>query len=233
MPNEPDKFFKTALDGLPDAPPPGTSFDAEALWGSLDRQLRPRRRFAGWWVAAGTALLLLAGAGWQLRFSGEKTPATTAVVGVRTDRTAVGQPERSVRTPTKEALAAAKPTGSALATVSWPRQQPRGAERGIAPPPAAPESRPEALSNPAGFSEPIPDPVAAAVVEKPVSPGKTGVPAKPRFRVVPANELLAEDEARPKLYRPEGTARVTLGFPTKTTPVAEPSPILILAKKPD
>ncbi|MBC7890576.1 MAG: hypothetical protein H7Y12_00060 [Sphingobacteriaceae bacterium] len=57
---------------------------------------------------------------------------------------------------------------------------------------------------------------------------------QPRFRVVPENELRVAEEARPKLYRSEGTARVMLGFPTAPEPnPTDRHPYFILSPKPN
>jgi hypothetical protein len=235
MPNEPDKFFKTALDALPDAPPPGTVFDADALWADLDRQLRPRRRFRAGWLAAACGLLtLLVGLGGWFLVS-EKKPGAPAG---RLTEEPIRRAGKRVEAPGNEVF---KNPLVAKRVVSPPRRAtPRRGTTPVPPVPDVPkalvaEAAPEAVSIPA--PEPEISSHSEAVVRlpaKPVFSEKKLVESKPRFRVVPANELLAEEEARPKLHRSEGTARVTLGYRATPEPTpAAPPPVLTLTKKPD
>ncbi len=254
MHDETDDFFRTALDGLDDVPPPGAAFDANALWRNLDAELRPRRRVAGWWVAAGVSLLVLAGAGWWLWTGAWSvgTPTTanqpprsvahrpesaakrpSAVVGALTDQNV---PERSARTPTTAEI------GESPRSVAHRPES-------VAKRPSAPVSaltdhnQPEPewpVKTPTTAMELPEVPQSAGLTEKiQVESAQTALASrtaktKPRFRVVPENELRVAEEARPKLYRPEGTARVMLGFPTAPEPQsADRQPYFILSPKPN
>ena len=235
MPNELDNRFKTALDGLPDAPPPGTAFDADALWTEMDRQLRPRRRFRAGWLAAACGLLtLLAGLGWW--FSGAEAPtAPERPVAGRLQPMGKRQesPKREVFTNTPVARRAVSPPGRATS------------QRGTTPPlptvptapeaerlPVLPESIPTAAPELEIAAQPAPEPVVASA--KPGLSAKKTAYSRPRFRVVHANELPSNETIPTKQPRADATARVTLGFPSALQPASAETPqVLMLTRKQD
>lgn len=239
MTNETDNRFKTALDGLPDAPPPGTAFDADALWADLDRQLRPRRRFAGWWVAACGVLTLLAGLGGGVLFLAEKTtPSATRLAAEPARR----EGKRAV-SPEKEGF---KNAPVASRAVSPPkRATPQRGTTPVVPVPPAPAAALAEEASPAGpetavaMSPPAPteaaDSMAASsLAAKPVFLTQKPARPKPRFRVVHAHELPSSETIPTKQPRAEATARVTIGFDAALQAApADPLPVLILTKKPD
>ena len=65
-------------------------------------------------------------------------------------------------------------------------------------------------------------PLAEVVAEVP-SVKAVPILTRPRFRVLHVNELRAEEEARPKLYRSEGLVRVIFGTPHGAEPAAQES----------
>lgn len=231
--NELDNRFKTTLDGLPDAPPPGTAFDADALWGDLDRRLRPRRRFTGWWVAAGGLLALLAGLGAWVLFSAEKTATPTRQFATGKVRP---KPERLAAAPTVRAaevatraerrIVSAKPTVTAKAA-------PRRAAKPVAEPaPSLPETAPVTPTAPEASPQPVAESVVAVV--KPVFSEKKKARAQPRFRIVHANELPSNETIPTKQPRTEATARVTFGYPSALQPAPAETPhVLMLNRKHD
>lgn len=236
MPNETDNLFKTALDGLPAAPPPGTAFDAEALWGDLDRQLRPRRRVTGWWVAAACGLLtLLAGLGWWFSVLEEKPAVPTRQIATRNVRPGTKRlPEPPMARVTEVAKRAKRRIFSAKPIV-MPKSAPRReVEPAVATAPVSPETPPVAPTSLEPEVSPQSVAESVAVVAKPGFFEKKTTRVKPRFRVVHANELPSSETIPVKQPRAEATARVTLGVPSTLQPAAGETPhVFMLTKKPD
>lgn len=234
MPNEPDNRFKTALDSLPDAPPPGTAFDADALWAEMDRQLRPRRRLRTAWLAAACGLLtLLAGVGGWMLFSEKENPA--APVGQLAAGNVRPETERAKTPPVADVPEVAKRPERRVLSPK-PHVAPNPTAR-LEPAPVA-ESVPVAAVPETAPTEPevSPQPIAEALaaVAKPGLSEKKTARSKPRFRVVHANELPSNETIPTKQPRTEATARVTLGFPSALQPASAETPhLLILTKKPD
>lgn len=209
MPNELDNRFKTALDGLPDAPPPGTAFDADALWTEMDRQLRPRRRFRAGWLAAACGLLtLLAGLGWW--FSGAEAPtAPERPVAGRLHPAGKREtsPKREVFTNTPVARRAVSPPSRATS------------QRGTTPPlPIVPmaivaeavPALPEPIQTAVPESEYPPQPIAEAVADaaKPKHWRKIPNRPRPRFPVAHENELREEVPSERQLDAGTGFVRL-------------------------
>lgn len=232
MRDEMDELFRKTLDALPDTSPANSTFDADALWSKLDGELRPRRRITGWWVAASVTLLLLIGAGWWWNFSGEKERQ----VAVQQKSREKSFPANVEKTPIKAnvyapvILAKKRVPPSKRAVPHW-STPPAGTERVVLPTPAAPKPLPAEWPAPTVPSELISESVAT-VGKKLVFPEKMVIRPEPRFRVVPANEILVEEEARPKLHRNEGFVRVFIGAPVPTElNHSEPHRPLILSTK--
>lgn len=237
MTNETDNCFKTALDGLPDAPPPGSAFDAEALWGDLDRQLRPRRRFTGGWVAAACGLLtLLAGLGGWVLFSEEKTTGPSEPAGGLATRPVHQRTERpKALPPAKLPEVAKQPNRQTLSPnrAVFPHPKARLEPESVAESaPVVPEVAPVAPTAPEVSPQLTPEPAVA--LAKPVFSEKKLARSKPRFRVVHANELPSSETISIKQPRAEATARVTLGMPSALQPASAETPhVFMLTKKPD
>jgi|GEM_PF-6816368 len=262
MHDETDEFFKTALDGLDDVPPPGAAFDANALWRDLDAELRPRRRLTGWWVAAAVSMLVLAGAGWWL-WPGKWSVRTSTTAGTgELPRSVAHRPESVAKRPSASVGVDTdrnqpKPAWLAktLTTATHPPRLGAHRAKSVAKHQPAPpaviltdHNQPEPdwpVRTPTTAPTEVPnEPVSVTLTEKNLTESakpqsalasRTMKPRpQPRFRVVPENEFRVAEEARPKLYRAEGTARVMLGFPTAPDPPsADRQPYFILSPKPN
>lgn len=220
-----DQLIRQALAALPDTPPPEVPFEAEALWKNLHTELHPKPRWrGGWWVAAGVVLALI-GVGAYVLAPVPAPPNARTLLAARS----VGKvPPRQIRVP--------------IAPV--PRVEAAAIGRKLVPPRSRPTPGPlpedvprVAAAEPVSAeTEPVPaapEPLPVAEVAGGVPPATPSpVPLRPRFRVVHANELRAEEEARPKLYRSE--AWVRFGYPTELgggeLPTIKP---IIFSRKPN
>jgi hypothetical protein len=213
MNGKPDEHFdqgvRQSLDRLPDAPPPGTNFDAERLWRQLQPELqKPITRWRGWvgWAAAACVMGLLL-LGW---LSIDQQPTVNYRIVSRTERlappTAINRkPKITIRNDRSE------PAYSAKTHLSSPYRTGQLERIAEAAPLVLLETEP--AQPVADVTEPlrIMDTASSGLIgSKPIK--ITAVAAhKRRFRVVHLNELLTEEEARPKFYRTEGFVRLGTG----------------------
>jgi hypothetical protein len=191
----PDEWVRQTLSRLPDAPPPGSSFDSERLWGQLRPELQPKpnHQRALWWLAAACLAGLLVGwQVWMLSNSDLKTSPAAATSPPRTDTVL-------------------RPKGITEVTESAPSvaetRQPKRQRNTIR---SQPVSRPDNVNVAATIDDletaPVvqaAEPATTSAVAGAAPPRKTTVVAvktNHRFRIMHENELRAEDEAAPKIY---------------------------------
>jgi hypothetical protein len=207
-----DQWVRQSLSHLPDAPPPGSSFDAERLWQQMRPELQvaePRRRtgLIGWAIAACLAGLVL---GWfglhqstdeqtkvSLTHTNRKGP-TTSMAGRR------AKVVSEIITP-KIVFSEKRRSGVKLHTTSHSRETPNQSVTPVDPEPIV--VSPLIPSLPTVEETPT-------VVEKQIVSSKPTVATttpKRRFQVVHENELRAEEETRPKVYRTEHFVRLGTG----------------------
>ncbi|WP_080058745.1 hypothetical protein [Spirosoma aerolatum] len=233
----PDEWVRQTLRRLPDAPPPGSSFDSERLWTQLRPELQPTgtRQSFGWmrWGIAACLIGLLFVWYWvypsvekqSLAANGKtahKTRAATKLPFKQNLPTELTQPN----VPT-QSFTTALPAGTTATKAKTRVPEPVEAVPTINEIAAMPSPRPDL------------DMVVetVAVVEKPLIPLKRNVadlPAKRRFRIVHQNELRAEEEARPKLYSTENFVR--LGTGQRAEPLSDdhrPALVMPLTNKPN
>jgi len=233
----PDQWVRQTLSQLPDAPPPGSSFNPDHLWAKLRPELQPvpaprsQTRVIMWLAAACVGALVF---GW-VWLSTQSTPKLTIAVANRRqpeDQTPKQQganvePANEPDGP-KRVLSATEHLRTALHTHT--SQQVRS-DTEVATPVSTslvlPPSMPDDVST---LTE------APAVVDKlPTSavPKVAQIKPKRRFQVVHENELRAEEEAQPKLYRPDHFVRLGSGQVEDPRPEAShPALIMSLTNKP-
>lgn len=222
-PDEPfDQWVRQSLDRLPDAPPPGTQFDAGRLWDQLQPELQkaPAHRRVGpvWWAAAACLVSVLLG--W---LSIDRQPESTrrTVGSVARPNTPVSiRPEQRVAAKT-DPSESVRPTNTHQSFRLSARRPARIASNS---PTVVPPSEPDRPVATVTELPTIAD-TKLPVVTQPETITSTAVAAAPkrRFRVVHLNELQAEEEARPKFYRTEGFVRLGTGRqdgPTHDEPTA-------------
>ncbi|QKZ11266.1 hypothetical protein [Spirosoma sp. KUDC1026] len=226
----PDEWVRQTLSRLPDAPPPGSSFDAERLWGQLrpELQAKPNRRRAWWWLSA--ACVSAVAAGWLVWSLPNGKPGVSptdqmATYRAKTDTISGARPNQREEIP------------ESAPTLAETHQQKRQRT-------AVSVQRVHRLDNVATVHESSEPEATTQVVETPVilitdaipAPRKANIAAatpKRRFRVMHENELRAEDEAAPKLYRTDHFVRLGSGPTnneqqrTNTTPDYSP-PALVM-----
>jgi hypothetical protein len=227
-----DHWVRQSLSQLPDAPPPGSSFDPEHLWAQLrpDVQAAPARRRMGWawWVVA--ACLAGLTVSWFLQ---PKPANNKAVIAHGTRRNTNAQMEHRQKSDPVAEMAVARPVFSRKRPVPEPiiatnhketpiQQVTPSPEQVIEANPQTPELSTVADVTP--ITEKLPEP----------KPNVAVIAPKHQFRVVHENELRAEEEARPKLYRTEHFVRVGTGRREETGPEEQrPTLIMSLTNKPN
>ncbi|OZI06243.1 hypothetical protein BWI93_20720 [Siphonobacter sp. BAB-5385] len=201
MENPMDDWFRNQLEDVPETVP----FSTESLWKDIQTAQKARPRpYYRWVAAACVAVLLLGGLGWFLtqpdpvastpELAQRSTPRTTAPA-----KPATPTPKRVLLVPVPST-----PVKSRLATVT----------KKPAPQVTVPrDSAVDVLSV---------TPTEIIAVETPVLPLPSSVATRPvkRFRVLHANDVQAQQDAQPKLYRSEGFVR--LG-----PPAADSAPVRI------
>ncbi len=229
----PDEWVRQALSQLPDAPPPGSTFDTERLWAQLRPELdtMPVRRPFGWaWWAAAACLsgLIL---GWFLlrQPADERTaPIANKAVDTINTPTLTHQIPHTDNTITSSQSAHSEETNRVVGLPKNRREKEIHRQ-------SVTTSIPEPTETVAQLPEVSTATEVPSVIEKLAQPEKINVAAviqKRRFQVVHQNELRAEEEARPKLYRAEHFVRIGTGQPDSPTPEErQPVPIMSLTNK--
>lgn len=231
----PDEWVRQSLGQLPDAPPPGSTFDAERLWAQLRPELDtvPVRRPYGWaWWAAAACLSGLIFGWFLLHQPADDHRADVAHTTVEK----ANSPILTERTPpATNNITALKPARSVQARrIVKLRKEGNNSET---PKHIVVMPTPEPAETVARLPE-LPTATDIALVrEKLAQPEKINAAAvaqKRRFRVVHQNELRAEEEARPKLYRAEHFVRIGIRQPDSPAPdERQPAPIISLTSKPN
>ncbi|MFD2570113.1 hypothetical protein ACFSUS_05665 [Spirosoma soli] len=221
-----DQWVRQSLDRLPDAPPPGSAFDTERLWGQMWPQVAATpigwQRLAGWWIAACVTGLIL-GVVWIGQLAENKPLATQKpqlLPATPKEKPAMNLTDRQLAQELVSHRQVKPVTMHRVAAKQLIRTKPQPTVH-VTEPIAAVAQLVEALITP--------DTAATSVVAKPVEPVRTiaAKPASRRFRVVHENELRAEEEARPKLYRSEHFVRLGTGSQRAIDDVRPSSPIIL------
>lgn len=222
-----DQWVRQTLDQLPDAPPPGSAFDAERLWSQLRPELTetPGRRWTGWvrWVAA--ACIIGCVLSWFWLTPPPESVAVT-LANVKATPTSAGTGAKSPDL--SEVQPITKPNFTYSREPFTKRRLVR-ASRSVANVKSAPP-----ITQPGVSTVTAPEPSVAdettlpvASLTEPTPKSAVAIASKRRFRVVHENEIRAEEETRSKLYRTEGFVR--LGTGRNDEPVRdEPTTGLIL-----
>ena len=209
-PDEPfDQWVRQSLDKLPDAPPPGTQFDAGRLWNQIQPELHKpatHRRFGwvGWLAAACTVGMLL---GW---FRTNQQPDLTGRIA-----SSIKRPNGPVTIrPERRAITGTDPSESIgmmkIRRPFRPSVRRRGRIASVLPtvlPANGTAQSVAAVADPllvldTNFTIPTqPKPVKIAAVAMP----------KRRFRVVHLNELQAEEAIRPSPHKTDRFVRLGTG----------------------
>ncbi len=231
----PDQWVRQSLSQLSDTPPPGSSFDPERVWGQLRPELQAapsHRRVGGaWWAVAACLGGLVVGWFWVNQSSDDDTE----VVAHRTERRADAPVIIHDKPKSADKIAAPKSVvsedrrpGLALRIQSQRKETPKEKSAPRMPEPI--ETVPQ-TSDLQIVAEVPP------VVEKRPELSKPNVAtttAKRRFRVVHENELRAEEEARPKLYRTDHFVRLGTGQSEELVPDEDrPTLLMPLTNKPN
>ncbi|GAB3756986.1 hypothetical protein [Spirosoma pomorum] len=205
----PDEWVRQTLSRLPDAPPPGSSFDSERLWGQLrpELQAKPARWQTGWWLSAAcVAGLVISWLVWPFSSTEPKTGSATSVATYRpkTESNAKPSPKQAEIIPHSD-------SAPAIAEAHQSKRQRNTLNK--------PQFSPDDVTTASISSEPEPvfqaaEPTATSVVVAvPVSrkANVAVVTPKRRFRVMHENELRAEDESAPQIYRINHFVRLGAG----------------------
>lgn len=210
-----DQRIRQALDKLPDAPAPGSTFDAGKLWEQLRPELaaetavlapkrmvqvQPVLRKRGWLVAASLAGLLIVWLWWSWQpvtkpsLASQQGVDTTAGKNVRAERVTRPYTEISAVAAPPRAALKAKTTGKLAAHEAKLPENTLLASTKASKPVAQPEVVANVPDQPATASRPV---MAEAISQSSVvavqSPKMKG--QKRRFQVVHVNELKTEEEA--------------------------------------
>ncbi|GAB3986491.1 hypothetical protein GCM10028807_04030 [Spirosoma daeguense] len=243
----PDEWVRQTLSRLPDTPPPGSSFDSERLWSQLRPELqakKPRRRLGWleWGAAACLTGFLLSWMFWQQPVKKQRSVATYQHKSKKTSR--VQAPDLTTETTTSapihvaklqqnpprentnhQPITPAKPVNVAsesTATTDLSRPEVSiSRERGIQIPSTPLATFPE--------PQPIPDVVASTEKLPEVhKPNVATATSKRRFKVVHENELRAEEESTPQLYRTDNFVRLGTGQRSDNTATDTHQPGLVM-----
>ena len=205
-----DQWVRQSLDRLPDAPPPGTTFDAERLWGQLRPELQKpatRRRF-GWvgWLAAACVTGTLLGWFWMgqqpehkpliaSKVERQRVPVSIRSHQYATDKNDPSEPIRSTKI--RQFSLPSTRHSERIATVALivlPAKEPTHlVDNGTEPPTTADTT--------------------SSIPTQTETPETTAVAAAPkrRFLVVHLNELQAEEAIRPTPQRTDRFVRLGTG----------------------
>ncbi|KAB7728443.1 hypothetical protein F5984_18910 [Rudanella paleaurantiibacter] len=199
-----DQRIRQVLDQLPDAPPPGSTFDAGRLWEQLRPELaaapvvQPKRPAPVWWAVAAACMGLLLAGVW-LYNAQTNQPTRVEAVHLPAPKPPDGPRPQVAQTPESN-----KPE-----TVAQYRRQPERTQPGnnrIATRPVSEVGKAETpvsqsvevpvfpASTPGGHVAQLTVPPSLTPLVAQRTSASAAVPAKRRFRVVHENELLTEEE---------------------------------------
>ncbi len=187
MENPMDEWFRNQLEDVPETVP----FSAESLWKDIQTVQKTKPRPYYHWVAAAcVAVLLLGGLGWFLT---QPDPvAATPELAQRSAPRTTAPAKPTMPTPKRVLSVPSTPVTSSLATVT----------KKAAPQVTVP--RDSAVDAPSVTPTEI---IAAETLVLPLPSSVATRPVK-RFRVLHANDVQAQQDAQPKLYRSEGFVRL-------------------------
>ncbi|MBD2756425.1 hypothetical protein [Spirosoma validum] len=219
-----DSWVQQSLRQLPDTSPPGSTFDPERLWSQLRPELQAtssRRKVSiMWWATAACLASLVLGWLWSQQ-SAENHPTNVTRSMIRN----VDTP--SVSHQGKKPISEVLVEESAIAdhTTSQVRLKTRHRSN-VSIAVESPSSPPDESVNVVTQNSESPLPVEMPItIEKPTERNKPNVAVvapKRRFRVMHENELRAEEETQPKLYRPDHFVRIGTG--RNEEPISESYP---------
>lgn len=231
-PDEPlDQWVRQSLDRLPDAPPPGTTFDAERLWTHIRPELKKtthrRQRGWVWWAAA--ACLVGAVLGW-LSLNQQSPERSRADIHAKYPDAPMAinrEPQNPAGFDRTERRLVRKNRSSEPSSV-------RNTEPS-APVPTPVLSTKAVAESVTRATEPLTgaDVDSTALMATDVVKATVVSAPKRRFQVVHLNELRAEEEIRPAPYRTERFVRLGLGNNGQLIPeTAHPSITWSITNKP-
>ncbi|PQA56292.1 hypothetical protein [Siphonobacter curvatus] len=187
MENPMDDWFRNQLEEVPETVP----FSTESLWKDIQTAQKTKPRpYYRWVAAACVAVLVLAGLSWFLT-----------------------QPDPVAATPELAQRSTPRTTAPAKPAMPTPK-------RVLSVPPTLVTSRLATVTKKPALQVPVPrdsavdvlnvTPTELIAVETPVLPLPSSVATRPvkRFRVLHANDVQAQQDAQPKLYRSEGFVRL-------------------------
>lgn len=225
-----DQWVRQSLDRLPDAPPPGTTFDAGRLWDQLHPELQktPAHRRSGWigWAAAACTAGILLGWFWlnqqpdSVRRTVSSIKRPTVPMAIRPEQHTAARTDQSEPIyPAKIRLSTSldgwhsKGIVKALPTVLPANESTQLVDTATELPTIADTESTMATQ---------PEPVAITAIATP----------KRRFRIVHLNELQAEEAIRPTPYRTDHFVRLGTGDNGQPAPeTAHPSIMWPLTNK--
>jgi hypothetical protein len=243
--NHLDQRIRQTLDTLPDAPPPGSTFDSAKLWERMRPELAAqsvpaqvivvrKRPVFGWWVAAASLAGLLMGWLW---WSGQLVPKQDMASRKSSEKTGVSNGLSAKPNPSKnQPKMVVSPIETRLVT-TFPKRKRQQKNRftvgtnvtkqpdeltGNQPSTADDGPMVSSVETPRMSSAP-PNAVSVVITQKPVIASTT----KRRFRVVHTNELVAEEESNVVRYRAERFVRLGTGSPSSAGSGSE-SPTLLI-----
>lgn len=200
-----DQRIRQVLDQLPDAPPPGSTFDAGRLWEQLRPELtaapvtQPKRPAPVWWALAAACIGLVLGGMWLYNDQDDQSAQVEAGRLPAQKQSNASQPPVTLAPkPDKPETVAHRQreteriqsSGNRVATrsVSEEKNPDTPVSRSVVPPTLPASTSDEHVAHVTESPSPIP-----SVAER--TPAPAPVPAKRRFRVVHENELLTDEES--------------------------------------
>ena len=215
-----DQWVRQSLDKLPDAPPPGTRFDAGRLWNQLQPELHKsatHRRF-GWigWVAAACTVGLL---GWF--WTNQQPDSTDRTSSVKRPNGPVAirsQHRATARNGLSESVGVTK-----IRRPFWPSARRQERITSVLPT-VLPDNEPaQSVAAVADLLLVLDTSFTLSIQPKPAQITAV-IPLKRRFQVVHLNELQAEEAIRPSPHKTDRFVR--LGTGDRGQPVPETVPTI-------
>ncbi|CAN5583841.1 hypothetical protein BH09BAC4_BH09BAC4_00490 [soil metagenome] len=227
-----DQWVRQTLSQLPDAPPPGSPFDSERLWPQVRSELQaaPTRRKIGlgWWIAAACLAGSMLGWFWMHQATADRKTVIVHKIDRKSDVPIVNRSNPDLVAKAVSPNVISKKKHRLIVSLKIPVNQQESLEQ--KPELLRIEAKPQTIELPVVAE-------ASPVVDKSVERSKPNVAAtshKRRFRVVHENELQAEEEARPKLYRTDHFVRIGTGERSEpTSSETHPALRLPLTQKPN